>query len=174
MSVDDSRPQRLEAALLPASSSCTTAFWVCPDTGLGPEENLDRYLRLRVVSIGCRLEVGFDERKAKIGLLCSAARGWGCHRGVPKSIELRSGDGTTLWALNITALYCFHDWDELWLPAWAGSGFPVAMWALFSKDKPLHMLVGNRDEAAAIIVAAELIQLPSSDPRQRKQCETHA
>lgn len=96
MSIDDSRPQRLEAALLPAASSCTRAFWVCPDTGLGPGENLDRYLRLRVVFIGFRLEVGVDEGKAKIGLLFSAARGWGCHRGVPKSIDQRSGDGTTL------------------------------------------------------------------------------
>lgn len=67
-----------------------------PEYRARPRENLDRYLRLRVVFIGFRLELSVDERKAKIGLLCFAARGWGCHRGVPKSIEQRSGDGTTL------------------------------------------------------------------------------
>lgn len=40
----------------------------------------------------------------------------------------------------------------------AGSGFPVARWALFSKDNnTFTCFVGNRDEAAAITVAAELI-----------------
>lgn len=55
----------------------------------------------------------------------------------------------------------------------AGSGFPAA--EALSQSQLFHMLIANRDVAAAIFVAAAAVQLLScKSPPQHKRYETHA